>query len=117
MARTQVLPEATIVGALSAQLSRPRMQPAMSAIRRLRPSAPRKYRSSTARRRAQVDRKRPFSNGRGSLSSSEPFHVDTSGIGRVFVLGFLALEELGLRQLDVARADVVGDRRRVDILL
>jgi hypothetical protein len=42
MARTLVLPEATAVGALSAQLRRPRPRSATSAIRRLRPSAVRK---------------------------------------------------------------------------
>src|ERR1700722_17871413 len=41
LARTPVLPEATVVGALSAQLSRPRMRSATSALRRLRPSAAR----------------------------------------------------------------------------
>jgi hypothetical protein len=39
MARTPLLPEPTLVGALSAQLRRPRPQPAVSALRRLRPSA------------------------------------------------------------------------------
>ena len=38
MARTPVLPEVSLVGALSAQLRRPRLRFVTSAIRRLRPS-------------------------------------------------------------------------------
>ena len=38
LSRTPVLPEATVVGAVSAQLRRPRPQSATSAIRRLRPA-------------------------------------------------------------------------------
>jgi hypothetical protein len=45
LARTLVLPEATRVGALSAQLRRPRPRSATSAIRRLQPSGERKLRS------------------------------------------------------------------------
>jgi hypothetical protein len=45
LARTPVVPEATPVRALSAQLRRPRTRSATSAQRRLLPSGERKYRS------------------------------------------------------------------------
>jgi len=45
-ARTPVLPAATPVGALSAQLRRPRLRSATAGLRRLRPSAARRERTS-----------------------------------------------------------------------
>ena len=45
MARTPVVPEAVPVGALSAQLRRPRPLSATSAKRRFQPSGVRKYRA------------------------------------------------------------------------
>jgi hypothetical protein len=66
MARTPVLPGATPVGSLSAQLRRPRPRSATGALRRLRPSPARNLRSfRTARRTGQCDPRATFDFEKG----------------------------------------------------